>query len=151
MSARGHTPHQIHSILHGNITRCGPRTQTHALTCVLHTPYRKPPLSRSRSYNGQGAQLAQTRAANRNTRAQARARDDKFRDPAHVTGSKHEITNLKLVNTEGRFVLIITLIRLCARALIIIVIRDTRARMLMIPCVCVPRPRCLSLTDIIHI
>lgn len=84
-------------------------------------------------------------------RRRARARDDKFRDPAHVTGSKHEITNLELVNTEGRFVLIITLIRLCARALIITVICDTRARMLMIPCVCVPRPRCLSLTDIIHI
>lgn len=85
----------------------------------------------------------QTRAANRNTgaRRRARARDGKFGDPAHVTGSKHEITNLGLVNAEGRSGLIIVLIRSRTRALIIIVIRDTRTRMLMIPHVCVPHAR----------
>lgn len=46
-------------------------------------------------------------------RAQAcshvRSRDSKFCDPTHVTGSKHEITNLELVNAEGRSGLIIAL------------------------------------------
>lgn len=40
-------------------------------------------------------------------RSRTCARDNKFRDPAHVTGSKHEITNLELVNAEGRSGLII--------------------------------------------